>query len=107
MANADTNNVESPSRDTVFFAENNSTEPATVQEEATFPDPGPEVEEIEGEIDTNTEIARQAGQDQSSCESFILLSLELRRILFLEKKNTSDCLWVCLKLSWVNPLMQT
>lgn len=91
MANADTNTAESPNRDMVLHAESNSAEPATVQEEATFPDPATEDEEIEGEIDTNTEIAKQAGQDPSSCESFILLSLERQRILFLKKKNSSEC----------------
>lgn len=91
MANTDTNTVESPNRDTTFLAESSSAEPATVQEAAMFPDPATEDEEIEGEIDTNTEIAKQAGQDPSSYESFILLSLGRQRILFPKKKNFSEC----------------
>ena len=91
MANADASTTESPNRETTSFVETTSTEPATVQGEAMFPDPATEDEEIEGEIDTNTEIAKQASQEPSSFESSFLLSLERRRTPFLKKRNFSEC----------------
>lgn len=83
----DVTSVESSNPESSSFIDNQSTEPETVQKEVTFPDPATEDEEIEGEIDTNMEVATQSDQGQSSFENFVLLSLEGLATLFQKKRS--------------------